>query len=261
MKPRAEAARGLSLRFVVTFPIRRALSMDRRDSISDRPDIMIDPALPEATAGPRRRGRPLRRVAIAIAWLGMSADATANALDDLHAFATRTSSAKGTFTQRIVSRTARTSQPTGGTFVFARPGRFRWSYSKPFEQLLVADGEQLWIYDKDLNQVTVRKLGDALGNTPAAILFGSNDIDRNFELKDAGIRDGVAWLEASPKGRDTTFEKISIGFRDGELAAMELRDALGQVTMLDFANVERNPKVDASTFAFTPPKGADVLRN
>ena len=188
-------------------------------------------------------------------------DARAGALDDLHAFATQTKSAKGTFTQRIVSRTQKQSQPTNGDFVFARPGRFRWTYTKPYEQLLVADGEKLSIYDKDLNQVTVRKLGDALGSTPAAILFGSNDIDRNFTLRDTGVRGGIAWLEATPKGKDTTFEKISIGFRNGELAAMELRDALGQITMLEFADVERNPKVDASTFAFTPPKGADVLQN
>ena len=189
-----------------------------------------------------------------------SLSAYANAIDDLHAFVTQTRSAKGDFTQRVVSRNQKASQPTSGDFVFARPGRFRWTYSKPYEQVLVADGDKLSIYDKDLNQVTVRKLGDALGSTPAAILFGSSDLDKNFEMKDAGVRDGIAWLEAKPKTKDTTFEKISIGFRNGELAAMELRDALGQVTMLTFSDVVRNPKVDASTFTFTPPKGADVLQ-
>ena len=193
----------------------------------------------------------------ALALCGFAAQATA--IDDLHSFAAQTKTAKGNFTQRVVSRSNKASQPTSGDFVFARPGRFRWAYSKPYEQVLVADGEKLSIYDKDLNQVTVRKLGDALGGTPASILFGSNDLDKNFELKDAGVRDGVAWLEAKPKTRDTAFEKISIGFRNGELAAMELRDALGQVTMLEFSGVERNPKLDASTFTFTPPEGADVL--
>jgi outer membrane lipoprotein carrier protein len=186
--------------------------------------------------------------------------AHANAIDDLHAFAAQTKTAKGSFVQRVQSRT-KASAPTSGDFVFARPGRFRWSYTKPYEQLLVADGEKLSIYDKDLNQVTVRKLGDALGSTPAAILFGSSDLDQSFELKDAGVRDGVAWLDATPKGKDSQFQKVSIGFRNGELAAMELQDALGQTTMLEFSNVERNPKIDASTFAFTPPKGADVLQN
>ena len=185
----------------------------------------------------------------------------ANALDDLHAFAAQTKTARGDFTQRVVSQSQRPQQVTSGDFVFARPGRFRWSYTRPYEQLLVADGTKLSIYDKDLNQVTVRKLGDALGSTPAAILFGSSDLDQNFALKDAGTRDGIAWLGASPKTRDTAFETIRIGFRNGELAAMELKDALGQTTMLEFTHVERNPKVDASTFEFVPPKGADVVQN
>ena len=120
-----------------------------------------------------------------------SLSAYANAIDDLHAFASQTRTAKGDFTQRVVSRSQKASQPTSGDFVFARPGRFRWTYSKPYEQVLVADGDKLSIYDKDLNQVTVRKLGDALGSTPAAILFGSNDLDKNFEMKDAGVRDGT----------------------------------------------------------------------
>lgn len=200
------------------------------------------------------------RTAIAAALFTIATVASATALDDLQSFATQTKTAKGTFTQRTASRTQKGGQIVSGDFIFARPGKFRWSYTKPYEQVLVADGEKLSIYDKDLNQVTVRKLGDALGSTPAAILFGSNDLANNFTLKDAGTRDGIAWLDATPKGKDTTFETIRIGFRNGELAAMELKDALGQVTLLEFANVERNPKVDASTFAFTPPKGADVLQ-
>ena len=191
----------------------------------------------------------------------VSISASAGSLDDLRSFATQTKTAKGNFTQKVLSRTQRPSQPTSGDFVFARPGKFRWTYSKPFEQVLVADGTKLSIYDKDLNQVTVSKLGDALGSSPAAILFGSNDIDRNFDLKDTGERDGVSWLEATPKAKGSNFEKISIGFRGGDLAAMELRDALGQVTLLEFSNVERNPKVDPSAFVFVPPKGADVLQN
>ena len=207
---------------------------------------------------------PSSRLAVVLAAALLSVftvTARAGSLDDLHAFATQTRTAKGDFTQKVLSRTQKPVQPTSGEFVFARPGKFRWTYSKPFEQLLVADGTKLSIYDKDLNQVTVSKLGDALGSSPAAILFGSNDIDQNFALKDTGTRDGVAWLEATPKSKASNFEKISIGFRNGELAAMELRDALGQVTMLEFSNVVRNPAVDASTFVFTPPKGADVLNN
>lgn len=224
---------------------------------------MIDPALHAVVARHRRHRRTVRRIAIGlgIVLLAIVANARAGSLDDLHGFATQTKTARGNFTQKVLSRTQKPAQPTSGDFVFARPGKFRWTYSKPFEQLLVADGTKLSIYDKDLNQVTVSKLGDALGSSPAAILFGSNDIDRNFDLKDTGERDGVSWLEATPKSKGTNFEKISIGFRGGELAAMELRDALGQVTMLEFSNVERNPKVDPSAFVFVPPKGTDVLQN
>ena len=204
--------------------------------------------------------RSVWRLAFAALLSTIGVDARADALEDLHAFVTQTKSASGTFTQRVVSSSRRASQPTSGDFIFARPGKFRWTYTKPYEQVLVADGEKLSIYEKDLNQVTVRKLEDALGSTPAAILFGSGDIDRSFTLRDTGTRGGIAWLEATPKGRDTTFDKISIGFRNGELAAMELRDALGQTTALEFSAVERNPRVDASTFAFTPPPGADVLQ-
>jgi outer membrane lipoprotein carrier protein len=209
----------------------------------------------DAPSATRRHGRIAGALLLVVAAAGT---ARADALDDLHSFAAQTKTAKGSFVQRVQSR-AKASAPASGDFVFARPGRFRWTYSKPYEQVLVADGEKLSIYDKDLNQVTVRKLGDALGSTPAAILFGSSDLDRSFVLKDAGTRGGVAWLDATPKGRDSQFEKISIGFRGGELAAMELRDALGQTTSLEFSGVERNPKVDPSTFTFTPPKGVDVV--
>jgi outer membrane lipoprotein carrier protein len=209
----------------------------------------------DASVSRRRRGRIVGALLLMFAAAGA---AHADALDDLRAFASQTKTARGSFIQRVQSR-AKASPPASGDFVFARPGRFRWTYTKPYEQVLVADGERLSIYDKDLNQVTVRKLGDALGSTPAAILFGSSDLDRSFVLTDAGTRGGVAWLDATPKGRDSQFEKISIGFRGGELAAMELRDALGQTTTLEFSGVERNPKVDASAFVFTPPKGVDVV--
>ncbi len=187
---------------------------------------------------PARR-RPSRRAALVRAVFGIvlaasAATSRADAVDDLHAFATQTKTAKGTFTQRVQSRT-KASPPATGDFVFQRPGRFRWRYLKPYDQVLVADGQTLSIYDKDLDQVTVKKIGDALGSTPAAILFGSGDLDRSFELKDAGTRDGIAWLDATPKSKDTPFEKISIGFRGGELASMILRDALGQTTTLDFS--------------------------
>lgn len=199
----------------------------------------------------------------AFAWI---ASAHAGALDQFRNFATSTKSASGEFVQRVVRAgdsasapgTARMSRESSGTFVFSRPGKFIWTYRKPYQQVLQADGEKLYIYDRDLNQVTVRKLGDALGSSPAAILFG-NDLDSSFTLKEGASRDGIEWLQATPKSRDTSFDAIGIGMRDGVPVAMELRDAFGQMTLLTFTRFERNPQLSASQFRFVVPKGADVL--
>ena len=146
-----------------------------------------------------------------------------------------------------------------GAFVFQRPGRFRWTYAQPVDQLIVGDGQRVWIYDRDLNQVTVRKLSRALGSTPAALLAGSADVEKAFELSEAGSRDGLEWLEAKPKEREAGFALVRMGFGADGVQAMELRDHFGQVTQLRFTNLVRNPKVDPAEFRFTPPKGADVL--
>jgi outer membrane lipoprotein carrier protein len=180
------------------------------------------------------------------------------ALEQLKTFTASTKSARGEFTQRVV-KTGVPGSPATGNFAFSRPGKFRWVYVKPYEQSLIADGEKLWIYDKDLNQVTIKKLGTALGESPAAILFGSNDLEKNFNLKDAGSRDGLVWLEATPKARDATFERVAIGFRNGVPEAMEMRDAFGQLSLLSFRNIVRNPSLDANEFSFEVPRGADVF--
>lgn len=188
--------------------------------------------------------------------------AIAGALDQFKSFVTSTKSAKGEFIQRQVSTAegkAKISTPSSGTFVFARPGKFIWAYQKPYEQLLQADGEKLYIYDKDLNQVTVKKLGNALSSSPAAILFGSNDLEKNFTLKDNGSKDGLEWLAAKPINKDSTFEQIGIGLRNGVPEAMELRDAFGHVSLLTFKNVEKNPAITPNQFKFAIPKGVDVL--
>ena len=193
----------------------------------------------------------------------VSGAAHAAALDQFKAFVAGTKSAKGEFTQQQVRKSAngKATPASSGSFVFARPGKFIWNYQKPYEQLLQADGDQLYIYDKDLNQVTVKKLGNALGSSPAAILFGSNDLEKNFTLSEAGTRDGLEWLNAVPKARDTTFEQISIGLRDGIPQAMELKDTFGQTSVLKFTNFQRNPSLGAQQFKFEIPKGADVINN
>ena len=198
---------------------------------------------------------------LAAATLALAGFAHANALDQFKSFVAGTRSARGDFTQTQV-RTAKNAKPaptSTGTFIFARPGKFVWTYQKPYEQVLQADGETLYIYDKDLNQVTTRKLGNALGSSPAAILFCSNDLEKNFTLADAGARDGLEWLTATPRTKDTTFEQIAIGLKDGVPQAMELKDSFGQTSVLKFTNFQRNPALGAQAFKFEVPKGADVV--
>ena len=205
----------------------------------------------------KARIKPLLALALALPALAHAA-----ALDQFKSFVGSTKTARGEFTQRLVKNeggAAKVSNTSTGTFEFSRPGKFIWIYKKPYEQQLQADGEKLFIYDKDLNQVTVRRLGNALGSSPAAILFGSNDLEKNFTLKDAGERDGMEWLQAIPKAKDTTFDQIGIGLRDGVPVAMELRDSFGQVSLLTFTRFEKNPALPDSQFRFTPPKGADVF--
>lgn len=192
--------------------------------------------------------------------------ASATALEQFKSFVATTKSAQGEFIQRQIKaegtgqETVGVTTSSSGTFLFARPGKFIWTYQKPYEQVLQADGEKLYIYDKDLNQVTVKKLGNALGSSPAAILFGSNDLEKNFTLKEAPSKDGIEWLQATPKTRDTTFENISIGLRNGVPVEMELRDAFGQVSRLSFTKYEKNPALPAGQFKFVAPKGADVFQ-
>jgi outer membrane lipoprotein carrier protein len=195
--------------------------------------------------------------------LGLAGAAQAAALDQFKTFVATTKAAKGEFTQQQLKKsdTSKTAPVSTGTFLFARPGKFIWTYVKPYEQLLQADGEQLYIFDKDLNQVTVKKLGNALGSSPAAILFGSNDLEKNFTLSEAGARNGLEWLDAKPKAQDSTFTMISIGLRNGTPEAMELHDAFGQTSVLSFKKFEKNPSLSANQFKFVMPKGADVFNN
>lgn len=189
--------------------------------------------------------------------------AYSTALEQFKSFVSATHTARGEFSQRLVktdSGNMRMSNASSGSFLFARPGKFIWTYLKPYEQLLQADGDKLYIFDKDLNQVTIRTLGNAIGSSPAAILFGSNDLEKNFVLTEAGTRDGIEWLQAIPKTRDTNFEKIGIGLKDGMPVAMELRDSFGQVSLLSFTRFEKNPSLSTDQFRFVIPKGADVLK-
>ncbi len=189
----------------------------------------------------------------------VSVAAHASAIEQLKAFVAGARSGRTTFKQVVTSKGPRGTNESSGTFAFQRPGKFRWVYEKPYEQLIVGDGEKLWIYDRDLNQVIVRKLDAALGSSPAALLAGDNALEKNFDLSDADAHDGLEWVDAKPKAADTGFERVRIGFKDNQPRAMELRDTFGNVTTLTFGTFERNPALDSAQFRFAPPKGADVV--
>jgi len=199
------------------------------------------------------------RILCAVSLLLISLAAHAAGIDTLRNFLQQTASGKARFAQIIVDKNLKQLQQATGTMEFVRPGKFRWTYDKPYEQLLVGDGERLWIYDKDLNQVTVRKLDRALGDSPAALLAGSNDIEKNYAVTGIGKQEGLDWIEAVPKAKDNAFERIRMGFGANGLEAMELHDQFGQTTVIKFAAVERNPKLAPELFRFTPPKGVDVV--
>ena len=189
-----------------------------------------------------------------------STTAHASAIQRLHTFVVSTHSAQADFTQEVLDKNGKRIQSASGTMQFERPGRFRWVYKKPYEQLIVGDGKKFWMYDADLNQVTVKKLDAALGSSPAALLSGSNEIERDFALKDVDDRDGLEWLQATPKSAETTFQMILMAFNaKSELMVMELHDAFGHHTVLRFSALKSNPTFGAQQFKFVPPKGADVL--
>lgn len=147
-----------------------------------------------------------------------------------------------------------------GNMAISRPGKFRWSINKPYTQLMVGDGSRIWLYDPELKQVIVRKSEKALGGTPAALLAGDNDAEQRFTFKADGEHAGAEWVIAEPKQNDTGFVRIRIGLAGNELKGMVLEDSFGQVTTLVFSNVVRNGDASASLFRFTPPAGADVLK-
>jgi outer membrane lipoprotein carrier protein len=185
--------------------------------------------------------------------------AHAAAIDKLHRFLESTKTLRADFSQTVVAKNGKKPQQSTGVLMLSRPGKFRWQIEKPYAQLLVGDGDKVWIYDPDLRQVTVKKIGNALGSTPAALLVGDNSLDKNFTLREAGERDGLEWLEALPKLPDSGFEKLQLGFAGSDLKAMELYDNFGQTTSLAFSHLERNPQIAPGQFRFTPPAGVDVL--
>ena len=206
---------------------------------------------------------------------GCAHAACANGLESLESFVKTVSSGRADFSQ-VVTAPAREGQTprsktSNGTFEFSRPNRFKFIYQKPFEQSIVADGQTLWLYDADLNQVTARKQSAVLGSTPAALIAAAPDLralQADFTLTAAPEKDGLEWVVATPKTKDGQLQTVRVGFRAGdkpttkpaELAALEILDSFGQRSVLTFSKVEVNPNLAKDTFQFNPPKGADVIR-
>jgi outer membrane lipoprotein carrier protein len=210
----------------------------------------------------------IKQLLLATALVATTTGAFADGLKDLENFLRDVDSAQSGFTQVVTSpkragETVARSKTSSGRFEFLRPNRFRFEYTKPFEQTIVADGQTLWLYDVDLNQVTARKQQEVLGSTPAALIAAGTDmktLTEVFDLKAAPAQDGLEWLEAKPKAKDGQLQTVRVGFRQGQLAALDIADSLGQRSVLTFTQWQGNAPLKAERFRFQPPAGADVIR-
>jgi len=195
---------------------------------------------------------------VALVALLVSAAVSAAPVDTLREFVRDVKTGHAQFTQTVTSPDGAKKKSSSGSFDFARPNRFRFAYLKPFEQTIVADGEQVWIHDADLNQVTRRRFSQALGATPAALLAGGS-LEQDFDLSSLPPRDGLEWAEAKPKAKDGAFQTVRVGFKGKGLAALEIVDSFGQKSVLRFDKMVANAPVAAEAFRFTVPAGADVI--
>lgn len=199
----------------------------------------------------------LRLLTAAVLALGLQ-PAWADAVDTLREFTREVKTGKASFSQTVTSPDGARKKTSTGSFEFSRPNRFRFAYDKPFAQLIVGDGAKVWLHDIDLNQVTVRAMDLALGGTPAALLAGGA-LDKDFELVAQPAKDGLDWVLATPRARDGSVASLRVGFRGKELAALEIVDAFGQRSALQFSGVQQGLALPAERFRFTPPPGADVV--
>ncbi len=206
----------------------------------------------------------MKKLLATLALSALAAAAHAGALESLENFIRGAKSGRAEFTQVITAppkngQAARTRTSTG-TFEFQRPNRFRFDYRKPFEQTIVADGQTLWLFDKDLNQVTQRKQARVLGSTPAALIAASPDLEtlkKDFDLQPLPDKDGMQWLQATPRAKEGQLTSMKVGFRGDELAALDILDSFGQRSLLTFSGMQLNAGVNAEAFRFAPPKGAE----
>lgn len=206
--------------------------------------------------------RNLSPVRLLTLLLGLSFGVAVQAADGkarLDAFFKGLKTMRAEFVQTLVDAEQRVMEQSEGVLLLSRPGRFRLDYSKPYSQLYVADGTKVWMYDKDLEQVTVRPQDEALGSTPAMLLTGSEPLERSFILQELGDHEGFTWIDLKPREKDATFAYIRLALEGEVIRAMEMVDNFGQMTRLFFHTVSRNPSVAADAFRFTPPPGVDVV--
>lgn len=185
--------------------------------------------------------------------------AQADGISSLKKFYAETRSMRADFYQIVTDKQGRKVQEVHGQMQLQRPNKFRWDYNKPFEQQIISDGKQVWLYDTELAQVTVRELGKALGSSPAALLAGEDGLDKNFKLTNAYRKDNMDWVSTNPVDSDVGFNKISLGFKADKLQEMDLVDSFGHETRIVFSKIEQNTVFDGKTFLFKPPKGVDVV--
>ena len=218
--------------------------------------------LPPLKATPTARQNRLRSIGLrglaVLALGGLAGAVHADAVSNLREFVRDVKSGQAAFTQTVTSADGARKKISSGDFEFSRPNRFRFNYSKPFQQLIVADGQKVWIYDTDLNQASSRRLTQALGSTPAALLAGAS-LEPDFVLSNEANQDGLEWALATPRAKDGAFQFMRVGFRNRELAAVELLDSFGQRSRLDFSRFVVNANLASERFRFTPPAGADVI--
>ena len=177
----------------------------------------------------------------------------------LHAFFSEVVSVRANFKQQVLGKEKQTLQETSGEMLLLRPGKFRWDYNKPYEQQIVSNGKKVWLYDVDLEQVTVKAVDKALGSTPALLLSSDTPIEQNFTITELGDEQNLQWVELVPIQKESGFERLVLAFDKKNLVSMELHDAFGQVTRLTFSDIQRNPLIDPASFDFIPPKDVDVI--
>ena len=184
----------------------------------------------------------------------------ASGLDDLQRFYNEVKSYSASFEQKVVDENLRLLEASKGEFFIERPGKFRWHYTSPSEQLIVGDGMQVWIYDIELEQITHRQSDAAVSQTPAMLLSGEGDLGENFILEEAGQRNDLDWVRMIPKNQDSGFTDVRIAFAEGKLQLLEMKDNFGQTTQMSFSDVEENADISEDKFKFIPPPGVDVLK-